>query len=134
MSVQNASIMAGATSMSVTGGTALAFQGDGTDVPNGTRIADTTATDLRLQKTIELRNRPSALDSRTGKFSKTKRFTTVRYPVADSDGTIQYAFGRLEFEYPAFMPVADRDSLRLMTCQCGTDPDFATFHSSGSLV
>lgn len=134
MSVQNASLQLGATSMSVTGGTALAFQGDGTTVQNGTRISDTAATDLRLQKSIELRNRPSSMDFRTGKWSKTKRSSVVRFPVADADGNIELAFGRLEFDYPSFMSAADRDSLRYLTCQVGTDSDFATFHASGSVV
>lgn len=135
MSLQNASIVAGATSCTVTptGGSAISFAPDGLDIVNGLHLADQSQSDVRLQRSITVRNRRPALQP-NGKWSKWKRFTTITIPYQKADGTIVNNYERYEREFDPETPAATVLANRFLTAQVLVDTDFDGFNNTGSLL
>jgi hypothetical protein len=134
MGLTNAAIMTGATACTITptGGTTQTFSPDGLDVTNGLHIADVGQSDVRLQRTITVRNRRPTLQP-SGKWSKWKRFITIITPYLKADGTIVNNYERIEREFDPETPAAVVLSNRYVAAQALVDSDFDGFHNSGSL-
>lgn len=135
MGLQNASIVAGATSCTVTpvGGAAITFAPDGLDIVNGLHIADQSQSDVRLQRSITVRNRRPTLQP-TGKWSKWKRFVTITIPFLKADGTIVNNYERIEREFDPETPAATVLANRILAAQVLVDSDFDGFNTTGSLA
>lgn len=133
MGIQSVSLMNSATSLSVTGGTAVSYTPDGLQIVNGIHIADAAEADFRIRKNITFKNRlPQQMSD--GLWSKEKRSITVAAPVLLASGLVVYQIGRLEFELHPEATAASKLNLRYLTCQMGFNASVEAFHTSGSLA
>lgn len=133
MSVQNATLAVGATSLSVTGGTSKTFSPTGDDVKNGIRVVDTSATDFRIRKSITVRNRSEALQS-DGTYSKFIRKAELCVPKILASGSVVKTWVRVEIEAHPENTVAEVTDLQLLGGQILSDPDFTNFFLYGSVA
>lgn len=130
MSLQNLSILAGATA-SFTGGTAQSFVPDGTPVVGGIHLVDISVADFRLrpQITAKVRN-PKA---QNGGYTKDMREILYVEPSIDSLGQVQFNYIRVQRSvHPEFL-AASAAGLLIKGGQFCTDADLTNFYVVGSL-
>lgn len=133
MGVQNATIKAGATSLSVTGGTDMTYTPDGTVVEGGIHIANAAQSDFRIRENITLKNKQPALQP-DGSYSKAKRSVVAVFPMLTASGKTVFNLFRGELEVHPEASVAVASNIQLQGAQIMSDPDFASFWSTGSLA
>lgn len=132
MALANASIAVGATSLSVTGGTAKSFTPDGQSVTNGIHIADNAETDFRVKKHITCKNRNPVRQS-DGSYGKGSKDLILTVPYLDGAGVVRFATFRYRCEYDPVIPAATIKDGRYMLAQALFDTDFENFHASGDI-
>lgn len=130
MSLQNASILSGAT-VSASGGTAQNFVPDGLEVKGGIHIVDSSVADFRIRPAITAKSaQPVTLPD--GTFTKDKRVITLAEPFIDSKGVVQYDYLKIERRMHPESPAAKGVSLLTKGAQLCVDADFANFWALGS--
>jgi hypothetical protein len=121
-----------ATSMTVTGGTAQAFEKGPADVKNGANYIDTGETDFTIQSNLTCRSRSHQVQS-DGTYSKAKRFLTAVKPKKRADGTVAFNLVRIEIEFDPETTAAERLDLELSAAQLLTDSELASFRAYGTI-
>jgi hypothetical protein len=132
MAISSLSLLKSATSMSVTGGTAMALSSDGVEVPNGVHVADMSELDFTVRTNLTLRTRNPVQQS-DGSYSKAKRFATLVVPKALDDGQIVFNLVRIEVEVHPKTTLAEQSNLFLLGSQILMDADLDDFRLYGSL-
>lgn len=132
MSVQNASINAGAT-ISATGGTAVSYTPNGVTIPNGIQLIDAAITDYRVRPTLTLRNKLPVLDS-LGVYSKDRKSCLLVEPILLASGKVVFNLIRIEREIHPETPAANALGLNTKGAQLLTDSDFTNFWAAGSIA
>lgn len=133
MTLQNASISAGATSMSATGGSAIAFTPDGQNVANGIHLSVAADTDFRTRRGITAKVKQPTFDQITGEYSKWKYSLSYVRPKILSSGKTVFNLVRVEVEAHPESTTAEVLDLNMIGAQLAGDTDFASFWASGSL-
>lgn len=131
MGLKSMSLTAGAT-LSVTGGTPLAFATDGVAIQNGLHLivpADSFA--VRRQATCKYR--AAVLDVKTGKYGKDKKSISLSVPVTLGDGSVVFNTIRIEREMYPLEAAATAVELNKLGAQLLIDADTDSFWASGSL-
>lgn len=130
MSLQNASILTGAT-LSATGGTAQSFVPDGLEVKGGVHIVDSSVADFRIRPAITAKStQPVTLPD--GTFSKDKRIITYVEPFIDSKGVVQYDYVKIERRMHPESSAAKGVSILNKGAQLMFDADTTNFWALGS--
>lgn len=130
MSLQNASILTGAT-LSATGGTAQSFVPDGLEVKGGVHVVDASVADFRIRPAITAKStQPATLPN--GTFTKDKRIITYVEPFIDSKGVIQYDYVKIERRMHPESTSAKGVSLLNKGAQLMFDTDTTNFWALGS--
>lgn len=134
MSVQNATLLAGAPTAGFTGGTSKSYSVNGTIVTNGIQIQQTDVADIRVRPTCSLKNFNAQLGN-DGFYGKQRREITHAIPYVDAiTGKQKFASLKMVLtDYPDFSEAARADLLS-RGAQSLVDPDFAAFLASGALV
>lgn len=133
MPIQNMIIKAGATSLSVTGGTDITYTPDGTVIEGGVHTANAAQPDFRIRENITWKNKQPALQP-DGSYSKAKRSAVIVFPKLLASGKTVFNLCRLELEVHPETSVAEALNLQLQAAQLLTDSDNASFWSAGSLL
>lgn len=132
MSVKNASILLGAA-VGLTGGTATAFTPSAAAVSGGIQIVATADANPATRRSITLKSRNAALDSKTGKFAgKDKRSAVAVFPEVLSDGVVVYNLARVEIE-PHPQSAIPLSTLKSGAINLVADSDFDNFWTFGSV-
>lgn len=133
MPLNGLSISHGATSLSVTGGTARAFTPDGQTVTNGLHVAAMAVTDFRIRPHISFKNRNPNRKT-DGSFTQGTRTIVLTTPYLDSTtGVVHYDTWTLEHRYSPVIPDADLKSARYNAAQLLFDSDCESFNTGGDL-
>lgn len=132
MPISGATVMAGATGITVTAGTSKTYSPNGVVVPSGIQIADTAETDYRIRKNMTFKNRQPTLDS-LGVYSKDKKGATYVQPKILASGKTVFNLIRVEREVHPESTAAEALELNYIAAQLVSDPDFASLWSVGSL-
>lgn len=132
MSLENLTLMTGASGMSVTGGDALSFGPSSDAIKNGIRVVDTGTTNLKEQADVTLTHKRPVLQS-DGSYSKERWNVTIRVPKEMADGTVKVRKVNISVEDIVEASSAERLDLRLLAAQMFTDSDVANYYSHGSL-
>lgn len=133
MSLANAVLKTGATSMAVTGGTDITFSPDGQSITNGLHIAVAADTDFRTRRNMTIKNKvPSLLSD--GTYTKGKGSITYAAPKILADGSTSFNLVRLEIECHPESTAAERTELQMIAGQIATDADFTAFWNTGSIA
>lgn len=131
MSISDLNLQKGATGITITGGTATAYQNDGLDVKNGIHVVDTTEANFLLRQHATFKNKAATLQS-SGSYSKGIRNFNYTIPYAETDGSISYAVFRGQMDLPATVATAVVLQLRLMATQQIMDAQLDNFHVYGT--
>lgn len=133
MPLNGLSISHGATSLSVTGGTARAFTPDGQTVTNGIHVAAMAVADFRVRPHISFKNRNPNRKS-DGSFTLGTRTTVLTTPYLDSTtGLVHYDTITIERRYSPIIPAADLKTARYNAAQLLFDTDVESFNEGGDL-
>lgn len=132
MPINGLSIATGATSLSVTGGTAQVYAPDGQPVTNGVHVAVTAVTDFRVRPHISFKNRNPQKRS-DGTFTQGTRTITLTEPYMDAAGVVHYDTITIERRYSASIPDANLKSARYKAAQVLFDSDVENFNTSGDI-
>lgn len=132
MGIKSSSLIENPTSITVTGGTALAFTEDGEEVKNGVHTSAASVADFRVRPSIVAKNRNPV--NRNGVFSKGKRWLTLISPQLLDDETYVHNVIRIEVEMHPEMTGAEVKSFLDLGSQLMFDTDYRTFLETGSLA
>lgn len=132
MSVQNASISAGAT-ISATGGTAVNYTPNGITIQNGIQLIDAAITDYRIRPTLTLKVKAPVLD-KDRVYSKDRKSMLLVEPVLLASGRVVFNLLRIEREVHPETTAANTLSFNTKGAQLLTDADFTSFWSAGSIA
>lgn len=132
MPVNGLSIQTGATSLSVTGGTAQAFTPDGQTVTNGVHVAASAVADFRVRPHISFQNR-NPVRKGDGSYTQGTRTFKLTVPYMDADGVVHYDTYVVERRYSPVIPEANLKSARYMCAQLLFDSDVENFNNVGDL-
>jgi hypothetical protein len=131
MTISALSLLEDASSMSVTGGTAVDYDEDSVEVQNGVHVADMDkAFTVRPHLTLRARNPQLQAD---GTYSKGKRWYTLVIPKTLADGTTAFNLIRIEEEVHPETTEAEQLNLELQGAQLLSDSDLSDFRLNGSL-
>lgn len=134
MPINGLSISDGATSLSVTGGTALAFTDVGQVVANGINVAATSIADFRVRPHITFKNKNPQRKS-NGTFTQGTRTIVFTVPYLDSvTGVVHYDTYTIERRYSSVIPATNLANNRKNAAQLLFDTDTENFNSVGSLA
>lgn len=132
MAINGLSIMTGATSLSVTGGTAQAFTLDGQTVTNGAHVAATAVADFRVRPHISFQNR-NPVRKGDGTYTQGTRVIKLTVPYLDASGVVHYDTYIVERRYSPVIPDANLKSARYMCAQLLFDADVEDYNNVGAL-
>lgn len=132
MSLTNAVLKAGATSLAVTGGSDITFGPDGQAVANGLHVSVAADTDFRTRRNITFKNKVPTLQS-DGTYTKAKRSATYVRPKLLASGKTSFDLVRIEVESHPESTVAENLDFTMVGAQLLSDADFAAFWASGNL-
>lgn len=132
MPINGLSIAHGATSLSVTGGTARAFTPDGQTVTNGVHVAASAVTDFRVRPHISFKNRNPVRRS-DGTYSQGTRTFVYTEPYLDASGVVHYDTWEVTHRYSPSIPDANIKSARYNTAQLLFDADLENYNTVGDL-
>jgi hypothetical protein len=130
MAINGMSLMEGASGISITGGSAVTWKTDGTDVPNGVRAVDTSETDLTIRPYAIFKTRNPSYTN--GNLIKGYREITHVRPKVLTDETIVLPLGRAKIEFCHETTAAEYLELKLQLCQMIMDSDLDDFHDYGN--
>lgn len=133
MAVQNSTIKAGATSLTVTGGTDISYTPDGVVVEGGVHVANAAQSDFRIRENITLKNKQPALQP-DGSYSKAKRSLVAVFPMIVASGKTVFNLVRIELEVHPEASAAQSLNIQLQGAQMLSDTDFSSFWSTGSIA
>jgi hypothetical protein len=133
MSLTNAVVKAGATSLTVVGGADETFTPDGVTVANGLHIADAAQADFRIRKNMSIKNRVPTLQT-DGTYTKDKKSITIVAPKLLASGATAFNLVRVEREVHPESTAAEAFELNMLLGQALSDADFTAFWTSGSLL
>lgn len=131
--INGLSLLKGATSISIVGGTAAVHSIDGLNVSNGVHVVDTTVADLTLIPHATFKSKPHALQA-NGSFSKGKRDINYTLPTTLANGDRSYQVFRGAFELHPELTTAQILEMRLMACQLIMDGELDSFYRYGTLA
>lgn len=132
MPINGLSIQTGATSLSVTGGTAQVFAPDGQTVTNGIHVAASAVADFRVRPHISFQNR-NPVRKGDGSYTQGTRIFKLTVPYMDADGVVHYDTYVVERRYSPVIPEANLKSARYMCAQLLFDSDVENFNNVGDL-
>lgn len=134
MSLNNASVLSGATYVAPTGGSALAFESLG--VRNNTNeIFATADTDLRTRRSIVCTVKdPKVSASAPNGYTQARRTATFKSPLSLDNGNVTVNTAKVEFAFDVETTEAELDEMKLILCQAIMDSDFDNFYADGSLA
>lgn len=130
MGANSFSVNSAATSMSVTGGTALAFTETAKAVPSGIEVSAASVADFRVRPFVEFKNRQPVVQS-DGSYSKAKREVKLVCPRLDANNKPYFDVVRITFEASPLTTDANQLDMRLMAGQILGLATLATFWSGG---
>jgi len=132
MSLQNASLLEGATMAAATGGSAIAFALTGVSVVNGVNISVPLDADFRTRRNITVKNKQPSLLS-DGTYTKNKQSASFVQPKILADGSTVFNLIRIEREVHPESSAAEALELNTIGSQMLQDADFTSFWAGGSL-
>lgn len=133
MGIASLSLLKNATSLTVTGGTAMALSSDGQDVKNGVHVADMGEANFIVRTNLTLKTRNPVKQS-DGTYSKAKRYMTLVVPKTLASGETVFNLVRIEVEAHPESTVAELTNLHLLGSQLMMDSDLTAFLTTGSLA
>ena len=135
MAIQNGTLMAGATGLTVTGGTSKSLTLTSQKVTNGINVKDMSVTDARLRPSWSFSATPAVYDAKTGLWSKAKKTASLSIPYLPIAGQPVVHFPVIRTELGDFpdMSVAAITEHILLMAQCLSDADFVQFWLNGAL-
>lgn len=133
MAINGSVLKTGATGMTVVGGADITFIENGVSIPNGISVADSAATDLRIQKSIVASRRAPVYDQTTKTWSKEKISVTVRKPKLLADGSMSFDLIRIQREAHPENSSAEKLELNLLAAQVLADADYIPLFTAGSI-
>lgn len=134
MSLQNAVVKAGATGLTVVGGSDQTFGPDGVTVTGGVHVADVNQTDFRIRTNMTIKNRIPTLSSVDGTYSKDKKSIVIAKPKILASGKVTFNLIRIEREVHPESTAAEALELNMLGGQALSDADFLAFWTAGSLA
>lgn len=132
MSVQNASINAGAT-ISAAGGTAVNYTPNGITIQNGVQLIDAAITDYRIRPTLTLKVKAPVL-GKDMVYSKDRKSMLLVEPILLASGKVVFNLLRIEREVHPETTAANALSFNTKGAQLLADADFTNFWSAGSIA
>lgn len=132
MAIKGAVLKAGATSMSVVGGSDKTFTSDGVIVANGTHVSNAAETDFRKKESIVVQNRTPKVNN-LGEWSKDRKTCVITVPKILASGKTVQNLIRIEREVHPESTAAEALELNLLGAQGLTQSALALFWSGGSI-
>lgn len=133
MSINGMNIADNATSIAVTGGSALAFYPDGQEVSNGVHVAATAVADFRVRPHVTFRNKNPQRKA-DGSFTNSTRTIVFTYPYLDSvTGHVYYDTITIEHRSNPVIPASNVKNARYCAAQLMSDADTENFNTAGDL-
>lgn len=133
MALKNMSLMSAATGITVVGGTALPFADNGVTIPNGLQCVIPGDVDYQTRRSVTVKFRPPALDSKTNSYGKDKKSICLVQPIVLANGTVIFNTMRIEREVHPSLTAAQCTELNRLGAQLLTDTDTDAFWATGSL-
>jgi len=133
MTLQSATVKAGASALTPTGGSDVTFTLDGVSVPNGIHTADAAQSDFRIRRNMTIKNKVPTVQS-DGTYSKDKKTITFVAPKILASGKTVFNLIRIEREVHPESTAAEALDLCMIGGQLLSDTDFTAFWSSGSMA
>lgn len=133
MGLKNMSLIAAPTSITPAGGSALVFAEDGVTIQNGVHLIVPADADYATRRVLTVKNRPAALDPKTGSYSKDKKSMSLAQPLILADGRTVFCTIRIEREIHPTMSAAAALELNNLGAQLLVDADVVNFWAVGSL-
>jgi hypothetical protein len=131
MGLKTMSLLANAT-VSVTGGTALAFAENGQSIQNGVQLIVPSDTDYQTRRLATAKVKQATLDTKTGAYGKDRKTISITWPQVLPDGKVVFNVMRIEREvHPSFSAANALELLKLGAQAC-VDSDVTDFWAAGS--
>lgn len=122
-----------ATGATITAGTDITFESDGTDVKNGVHVTDIGESNFLVRTNITFKTRNPSVQP-DGSYSKAKRNATIVVPKILTDGSVSFNLVRVETEIHPESSASEILNLHLLGAQYFTDPDLESFRNIGSIA
>lgn len=132
MGLKNMSLLATAT-ISVSGGSALAFADNGVSIPNGIQVIVPSDIDYQTRRVATVKYRPPTIDPKTRVYSKDKKSISLTLPQVLADGRVVFNTIRVEREVHPSLSAATAVELNKLAAQLLIDTDADAFWATGSL-
>lgn len=132
MSVNNLSIMSGATGIAVTGGTSTDYVADGIVIPSGVHVSVPADADFRTRRSMTFKAKMPTLVN--GEYSKLKLSAVYVKPQILMSGKVVFNLIRIEREIHPELDLADATEFNLVGAQMLCDPETTNFWAAGSLL
>lgn len=132
MGLKTMSLLADA-SISVSGGTALAFAEDGVAIAGGVHLIVPSDSNYKTRRMVTAKSRPPSYDAKTATWSKDKKSISLVLPIVLADGRTVFNTVRVEREVHPDLAAADAAELNKLAAQLLADADTADFWATGSL-
>jgi len=133
MTISALALVDGATSLSVTGGTAKQYGPDGQKVDTGIHVSDTTVADFRLKPHITFKNRNPQLMG-NGTWQKGVRGVVMTYPYLCTDNIVRFVTTRITTEFAPEIPAATVKNARYVAAQLLFDADLEDYNANGNIL
>lgn len=131
MPIKGSVLKAGASGLTVTGGTDMTFSSTGITVANGVNVANAANTNFITRENITVKSRMPVQSG--GSWKKGKYSATLAMPrVYDGDPEVKYNLVRVEIESDPRILAADLQDLRFMGAQMLFSAAFGNLFVSGS--
>lgn len=124
-------LIVGATGITVVGGSAVTFKDDGTTIPNGIHVVDTSVATLLLRPHSTFKSKAASYSN--GIPVKGKREITHVRPKTLADGTLAYPLFRGTFEVDPEITAAQFLELKLQAVQHIMDAELDDFYNYGTV-
>lgn len=131
MSIQNAVVKAGATGLTVVGGTDMSLTPDGLSVANGIHVSNAAETDFRIRENLTVKYKQPTFNG--GVYSKDRKSMVYVEPKILTDGSTVFNLIRIEREVHPETTAAEALNLNMIGGQLLSDTDFTSFWAGGNL-
>lgn len=132
MSVNNLSIMSGATGITVTGGASTNYVADGVVIPSGVHVSVPADADFRTRRGMTFKAKMPTLVN--GEYSKAKLSAIYVKPQILLSGKVVFNLIRIEREIHPELDLAGATEFNLVGAQMLCDPEATNFWAAGSLL
>lgn len=132
MALKNMSLTASGT-ISVSGGSALAFVDNGVSIANGIQLVVPADTDFQTRRIATAKYRPASIDPKTATYGKDKKSISLTLPQVLTDGRVVFNTIRVEREVHPSLAAASVTELNKLGAQLLIDTDLDNFWATGSL-